>query len=278
MAHELRQILSPARTKSLESAGILTVFELLTLFPRKIEQLLPLPPNLRATLEGETYFLEGTLTRTETRRGKRPFLVLHLQTASGNFTGYYFVTARYAYAKLKPNTRLQALVVRKDNLWTVKKIENYKASPEQDHFILGRADPEKPYFQPVYPKTGKLTSGYLLAVHRQIPKALYRLDLTGMIPPNTLIPNQIDLHAIHHPTDLDSYIDAKEQWTAFNLFLKMSVLKYAQTAKQQSQTRAGRLDLEFLRELAGALPYTLSSSQKQTIWSILQEITATSFT
>ena len=273
MAHELRQILSPARTKSLESVGIETVFGLLTLFPRRLQLLTPLRSLTQPNEEDQDYFLEGTLGRVETRKGKRPFFILHFQTGVLNFSGYYFVAARYTYGKLNVGETYQILANKRNNLWTIKKLEVRKAELDPKHFRLGRADLSRTYLSPVYPKTGKLTSAYFLAVHRQLPHTLYQISLAGLVPENELIPQQIDLYRIHHPETLEQYGAARSQWLALQAFLKMSLIKYLNLSRAQTKTRAGQLDVEFLKSLAEALPYTLSPSQKITIWELLQDLT-----
>ena len=273
MAQELRQILTAARTKSLESVGVETVFDLLTLFPRRLQYISPLLSTTKPNEGEQDYFFEGRLQRIETRRGKRPFLILSFQAGAMLFSGYYFVAARYTYGKLKVGDTYQVLANKRNNLWTIKKVEARKDTVDPKHFLLGRADTSRDYLSPVYPKTGKLTSTYFLAVHRQIPPALYRVSLAGLVPKNSLIPETIDLYHIHHPETIEQYTAARSDWVAFNVFLKMSLIKYINVDRAQTHTRAGEFDLDFLKQLSAALPYTLSPSQKITIWELLHDLT-----
>lgn len=271
MKSDLTQILSPTRTKKLQEAGINSIYSLLTFFPRRLQYISPLTSSYQDTSEDRQYFFDGVLQKIEHRRGKRSFLVLYF-SGEFNFSGFYFVTSRYIHQKLKVGNHYQVLVNKKNNLWTIQKVEEYKNNPDEINFIVGRAI-QKDYILPIYPKTGALKSSYYIAIHRQLPRQIYDINIEGLIPPNDLIDGTINLYNIHHPITLEEYRETRDQWTILNVFLKLSLMKYMNTKQKLTQTRAGTLDIDFLKDLSSSLPYTLSNSQKTVIWDIVNELT-----
>lgn len=267
---DLTKILTPARTAKLKQAGVTSLFDLLTTFPRRLQKVEPLTTLYNQSKADSQYFFTGQLVRIEQRKGRRPFLVLHFEGAF-SFSGYYFVTSRYIYSQLKQNLMYQVLVVKQQSFWSIKSLAPVKDTMDTDNFILGKAE-QKQYLVPIYPKTGPLKSSYYLATHRQIPKLLYILDMEGLIPTTDLIPTKINLYNIHHPTSLEAFNKSRQHWLSLKVFLKLCLIKYVSIDQRSLSTQAGELDLAFLKELSGSLPYSLSTSQKNVIWDILQEI------
>jgi RecG-like helicase len=271
MSSDLYQVLTKARVAKLQSIGIDSIYSLLTLFPRKLQYMSPLEHTYYQRSEEKQYFFTGNLTTIEQRRGRRPFLVLTL-SGKFNFTGYYFVTSRYIYQKLKTGQSYQVLVTQKNNLWTIINLTESKTDQNYDHFILGKAV-DKDYLVPVYPKIKALNSAYFLAIHRQLPVSLYNINLSGLIPQNNIISQTINLFDIHHPISIESHNETRSQWLALQVFLKLSLIKYWNIDTKKTVTRAASLDNQFLNELIGSLPYELSPTQLTTTTDLIQDIT-----
>jgi RecG-like helicase len=276
MSRDIEKIITKARSNSLQKAGISTIYELITFFPRKITTLEPITSLEGAgIMPGNEYFSNGTLLSLDERRGRQPYYILRFQTEYGIISGFYFVTGRYVYSQLKPNLEYQFIVIRSNNSWTFKKISQLSTINSGHDFRLGNADINSKYLVPVYPKRDNLTSAYFVATHSNIPQQVYKLDLEGLVPRDTIIPTMINLYDIHHPTTVQKYTDCLQQWAILKVFLKLSVIKYINIETTSTLTTAGKLDVEYLKSLSDNLPYTLSNSQKTTIWDILNDITIT---
>ena len=98
------------------------------------------------------------------------------------------------------------------------------------------------------------------------------INITGLVPKNTIIPQIINLSNIHKPATRQQHFDAFNQWVAFKVFLKIALIQYLEQNKQQKMAKTAILDKLFLQRLTSNLPFELSSSQKNTIWDILKEI------
>jgi RecG-like helicase len=274
MQSDLNQLLTKARADRLHSVGIQSIYSLLTFFPRKIQKVSKLTNSYSLTKNDEVFFFTGTLTNIESRRGKRPFMLLTLK-GDFVFTGYFFSTVRYIYSKLKVGTMYQVLVSKNNNLWSISKIEEYIPNTNNHYFVLGKLNANSEYLVPIYPKVRSIGSAYFQAIHRQIPSSIYKINLKDLIPQNDIIPLEIDLSNIHHPTTLNNYKSNLNQLAAMNVFLKLSLIKYLNLENKITQTRAGELDKNFYNLLIKSLPYKLSSTQSKTINDILQDIIIT---
>ncbi len=267
---DLSKVLTPTRVAKLEKAGVFSIFELLTTFPRRLQRVEPLTPLSDLKKPDTQYFLTAPLVRIEQRRGKRPFLVLHFG-GSVQFSGYYFVTSRYVYAQLKTGIMYQVLADKQQAFWNIKSVVPAKEEVDTSNFILGKAA-EQSYLVPVYPKNGELKSSYWVAIHRQLPKQIYSLDMKGLIPDNDFIPQHIDLHSVHHPLSVEQFIKTKRDWISLRIFLKLALIKYVSLDQQALTSVAGKLDLDYLKQLESQLPFALSPSQDKVINDLLNNL------
>ena len=162
---------------------------------------------------------------------------------------------------------------KKGDFWTIEKLkiaDNKISNSDQNN---NESKPiSKSKIQAKYSQRGILKSAFWEQIHRQIPPQAYILNLQNLVPINSIIPQSINLLGIHKPQEKQEYYNTLNQWTAYQVFLKMSLIRYLDNQKQSKIARSANLDIDFLKKLSGTLPFELSTSQKQTIWDILQEI------
>ncbi len=262
--------LTPLQQKKLTSSGIETPYSLITYFPYSLLEVYPFQIPLS---ESTTYLANATILQaTPVFRGKKKYLTLQLQIGSIEITAYIFTFAPYILTQLKPMLEIQCLLKKTNNFWSVLR---YAPLSEKvsDNFILGSSKIQ-PYLVPKYEKRSILTNLLLQNVHTRLPKASYLLDLKGLVPPKSILPETIDLNGIHHPTSIHNYSETLKQYTALKAYLRMSVIFKSTQIQKKTFSASSQLDKSYLQTVSNILPYALTPSQKTSVWSILSDIDA----
>jgi RecG-like helicase len=280
--------LSKSQIQNLNLIGISSLYQLLIFLPYGLENLEPIENYFGKNYitgfgendnpEAKTKYLsQGKLTAFTKNQGKagQSYFYLTFQSNSRTINTYYFASSPYAAKNLIIGNEFQMILTNSNNLWSIQKIVESKVTEipksPNDNFKLGQAEIKK-YILPKYSKTGFLTSPFFAQVFNQIPRQFFQLDLEGLVPENPIITSKIDFWNIHHPVSLIQYHSTIQQWIGLKVFLKLALIQYVEKNKEKRYAKASNLDIEFLKNLSTNLPFELSFSQKNAIWSILSEV------
>ena len=268
--NDLKKFFSLKQVQRLQVSNIMNLYDFISYLPFDLKSILPLQ---NGNLNSQDWFLlEGQILAFEHRQGKSPFFTINFQT-SYNFhlKIYWFVRGKWAFNFLKVGEFYQLIVNFQEPFYNLIKISEKKSSLNLDSFEIGRAE-MKPYILPKYSKLGSLVSNDLQRLHQKIPKQYYQLNLTGLLPNNSIIPSVLDLSRIHKPKNQVDFYKGQQDWIALQTFLKLFLLKTINFEKGQEFGFKTRFSVDFLKKLSHNLDFNLSNSQKLVIWDILQEI------
>jgi RecG-like helicase len=284
--------LSKSQIQNLHLVGINSVYQLLTFLPFGLEYLEPIEnyfgknyiADFGQSQDSQTktkYLFQGKLRSLTKNQGKtgQTYFYLSFNDNSRTVNTYYFASSPYAAKNLIIGNEFQMILTTSNNLWSIEKIVESKTvtattmSPQNSNtaFKLGQAEIKK-YVIPKYSKTGFLTSPFFAQVFSQIPRQFYHLDLAGLVPENPIIKSQIDFWNIHHPESAARYYSTNQQWIGLRVFLKLALIQYIEKNKEKRYAKASKIDIDFIKNLSANLPFELSVSQKNAIWSILSEV------
>ncbi len=300
-------LVSKNQIQKLAQANIHSLYDLITFLPFDLENIAPIDSffdsntfntgfntNLDINQTSDKpnsktkYLFQGVLTDLQIRSSAigQSYLYLSLKSTVNSSSAnhlvqcYYFASSQYTAKSLKIGLEYQIILINNGNLWSVDKLalktetqsNNQINSKTQDNFKLGNATIQN-YLLPKYPKRGVFMSQFFAQIHSQLPEVCYQLDLTGFVPTNAFLPNKINLFGIHHPKISADYFAALQNWTALGVFKKLALMKCLDQQKEQKYAKSSQLDIDFLKQLSGNLPFDLSISQKTAIWTLLIGIT-----
>jgi RecG-like helicase len=270
---DLKRRFTDNQTSKLEEAGIFSVYDLVTYLPIGIREVIPLNQTYYPK-EKVKYLWEARLEKVSRRPGKNSFLVLHFRDENRSLQTYFFSKASFVLSQLKEGNNYQLLLTYKSNkYWTAEKIAPLQEDNKVAKMILGKAEVKK-YLDTYYQRIKALQSNYFKLLHNRLKREDYILNLKGLVPPsNGLIPVQIDLYKLHYPNSSEDYTNSLKEWLALKVYLRLCLVKYINSLREERQAKEAVLDLNFLKAVANNLPYQLSISQKKVIWEILKEIT-----
>ena len=264
----LKSRLTPLQTTKLDKIGIRSMYDLITTFPFKLEQIQPYPTS--QVNPNQKYILNGFIQRFEIVNRGRKYLKIEI---SGEFSLqlYLFNTAPYILKLLHTESEFQFIISNKNNFLSIEKMA-IKNGLVGSGFVLGKAQ-IKSHIVPKYLRNLAVTDTTFKSIHSRLLPENYILNLAGLIPENNqLIPQKINLFDIHHPSDTDIYFKTLQQYTTLKVFLRKTVLKRIELISKEKYGTLTKLDQGYLKQLSEGLPYTLSMTQKNTIWDILGDL------
>ena len=282
----LSTFLSKSQIEKLSQVGVRSLYDLIITMPLNLEQIESINSDnndnnfeLGNETDNKTKFeWKAKLVQIDQKQGKiKSYYLLKFNDNQKTISGFYFATASFVQKLLQIDTIYDLKMSKKGNFWTIEKLKiadnNISNSDQKNNESKTESKPiSKSKIQAKYSQKGILKSAFWEQVHRQIPPQAYILNLQNLVPINSIIPQSINLLGIHKPQDKQEYYNILNQWTAYQVFLKMSLIRYLDRQKQSKVARSANLDIDFLKGLTNTLPFELSISQKQTIWDILQEI------
>jgi RecG-like helicase len=268
MSSELSIKLTPLQIQKLSKAGIDSMYKLLTYFPYKLDFISPFHNSEK--LVNQKYLLNGYISRYElVSRGIRFFKID--VSGADNIQLYLFNSAPYIVKMLNQSCEFQFIIVNKNGFWTIERLAE-KTSVKENSFVLGKAA-LKNHILPKYTRILSLTDTTLNSIHQRLQKSDYILNLKGLVPPNNLfIPEQIDLYGIHHPNTKDIFYTTQKQYTSLQVFLRITLLKNINLKAKNKLGLSSVMDTDYIKKITQQFPYTLSNSQKITIWEILKDL------
>jgi RecG-like helicase len=270
----LHPSLTKMQNEKLQAAGFQSLFDVITYFPYRLQRVIPLDSFQSEHISDSLFLFEGKLSHFSMRVGKGRFVQIDFVGNGRSIRGYLFAAGNYIFKQLIPGELYQVLLKEQNGLWHIKRLAQVQAE-KSSKFVIGKLE-MKEYLLPVYGKKGEITNTLLQAIHQRFSTTDYLLNLEGLIPEQILQTNILNLEQIHKPTTPQGYLETQRRWLKMQVFMKLSLLRYIDLQNSQARGITSQLDVNFLKQLTQSLPFELSSSQKQTIWDIVQEITVDS--
>ena len=255
----------------LNTIGIRSLYDLITFLPMDFVPILPFEEFGNNPEPRTKYLLQAELIHVDSRKGSfKPYFYLTLQFENRRIFAYYFASSSWTMKSLEVGKEFQLLLVQSNGFWQVEKMVGAK-SFVSNNFALGSAAMDS-HLLCRYHKRGIFMSQFFEQIHSQLLPQSYLLNLEGLVPDNNIIPMVLNLNLIHHPQSSSEYQKGAQNWVAFKLFLKVSLVQYLESEKEQKLARAGLLDRNFLESIVTKLPFELSESQLKTTNEVLAEI------
>ncbi|MGL4757961.1 MAG: hypothetical protein ACRCXZ_01385 [Patescibacteria group bacterium] len=247
----------------LEKLGF-DLYKLITYLPFRLEVISPFFDK-----EANSFFVTGVLIDIN---DKGKFSVLTIQTRKGNQMSFYDFGKKSLYQKLRLQSTYQVLFTKKDNYNSVQEIAIFEGltTPQYE---LGKLE-NKIYYRPVYNLINyQIRSKQINKIISNLPSSIFRLNLEGLVPPNQLIPQILDLEPIHKPDSLENYNQAVRNWNNFQAFLNLVFLQNMNIEIVDENTKINPMTKGIIDEYENKLNIELSKSQKSVIKNILKNIT-----
>ncbi len=270
----LGERLSNKQLAKLKTVGIHTLYNLITYLPSGIYRVRPLSKFDRQATDNPKYLDQAVLQSVTPKQGRRRFLLLQWRSQITNWTyqTYFFSLTKFTLKSLRVGETYQLLLVYQNHFWNLEKYSLYKATTLTEQRLVLGASVIKDYVDVYYSQLGGLKSDFFKSVHRKLLTSDYILNLTGLVLPNEIFPEIINLEKVHKPTSYEDYKTTLDQWISFQVYLKIATNRFLSQQTQQQFGLATNLDLNFLRSMSQALPFKLSESQKLAIWQLLQDL------
>lgn len=263
--------ISKNQQDKLNTIGINSLYDLITFLPMDFVSILPFEEFGDISQPRTRYLLDATIISVDSRKGAfKPYFYLNLQVRNRRIQAFYFASSAWTLKSLDVGKEFQVLIIRSNDFWNIDKIV-LKKNYYTDNFALGSAR-IKPYLLCRYHKRGIFLTQFFEQIHSQLSPHHYLLNLEGLVPDNNLISKVLNLNFVHHPENQAEYRQGMQSWVALKLFLKISLVQYLESEKEQKLARAGVLDSYFLDSMIAKLPFKLSDSQFNTTNEVLAEI------
>ena len=261
----------PRKAAALEKLGIVTMYDLLTHYPRAYENHSSLT-KIDDIIEGETAVIVGRIGNI-TSREARGLTIINAYIADD--TGYIRLTwfnQKYLLNKLRDNMRLLVIGKAKYDQWAGGLSMNQIQS-----FTILDADEEPPLgIVPVYPSTASISQGtFRTAIKNLLSKmpTLKEILPQEIIREQELISLDTAIRAIHFPRD-DMEMDEARRRLAFDeLFLIQCGLMLIKRQTQDerlgiSHNKNGAL----VKAVLGKLPFDLTGDQKKVFRAVSKDM------
>ena len=265
---------SKLQISRLTEAGFNSLYDLVTYFPFRLQNLIPFTSQHKQSNEGSfQYLFTAEIIHIEFRKvGAGYFLVSLLGGNGQRAEAYLFQNHNYIWSELKVGLTFQwILQISAKNFLNILKWSSFKGYQDNKFFVLGQAKMQN-WLAPVYSKKATLTSSKIYLLHQKLNNHDYILNLEGLVPSNQFFPSQLDLSQIHKPESIEAYRKAKTDWITFKLFLKMATYKQIKLSSDVLIAKKANIKLKNVKLINNSIPFALTASQKTTIWDILNRI------
>ena len=264
--------ISPRFLKNLERLGIKTVKDLVWHFPNRYEdfsqiyQIADLEPGQQATIS-------GIIREVKLRRSFRRHMAIVeavIDDGSGTIRGVWF-NQPYLKNTLRPGRMMnfsgKVSVSENDIYLSHPDYEAGEAKDSHESRHTGR-------LVPIYPETKGLSSRALRFILQPVLKNL--ATIPEFLPPQILKSHGLleiseAIQKIHFPDSAEEVDEIKKRFAFQDLFLLQlfnleQKLKLAKEKAPKIET-----DIEYLKEILTTLPFELTTSQKKSLWEIIQD-------
>lgn len=254
----------PKREKLLNKLGIETIEDLLTYFPRRIEDR-SIVKKIAQLRHGERVTIKGRVRAIDVikPRGDMEILKVAVQDNTGVAYGVWF-NQPWLKTQFVKGERI-SMYGEVDRSYGQIQLTNPVWEPAEKGFLTGR-------LVPLYSLTEGLPQGALLRVISE-NLIIYREAIKEFIPQgikesNGLMPRAAAFERIHFPKSLEEFEQARRTLAFEELFLFQ--IGVAQERLKAQAQRGHKLEIndELLQEFLSELPFTLTASQKKALAEI----------
>jgi hypothetical protein len=239
-------------------------YKFLTYLPFRLEVICP-----DLSKKADLYFITGKIIRN---LDKGKYMVYTVKTVDGEI-GIFDFAKKLRYMKdFDDSKEYQILLtISKDYITMVDIVlKSHKTSPS---FELGKLE-DKVYYRPIYSLINfQIRSKQINNIHKDIKSDFYKLNLKGLVPANSIVPEIINMEYIHKPRSLLEYQEGIRNWNNFNAFLNIVFLNHLDDVKPNLDTVINPKPENFVQDFQKTINITLSESQLKAIEIILDHIT-----
>ncbi|MBI4094434.1 MAG: ATP-dependent DNA helicase RecG [Candidatus Liptonbacteria bacterium] len=258
--------------KRLATLGVGTVRDLLFHFPSRYEDfsqiyaIADLTPGQHATVHG----IVQTIQSRRSFRRRMTITEALLADRTGSIRAVWF-NQPFLRTTLRPGVRANFA-----GKIALQEHELYFSHPTYE--IVGAREKETKHtarLVPVYPETRGLTSKGI--------RFLVKPILDNLEPPREWMPEDVRaahnlpelnhaLRAIHFPARIEDAERARARFTFEDLFLLQLANLEQKLALKNKKAPALTTDIEWLKRILASLPFALTTSQKKSLWEIVQDL------
>lgn len=259
------------RTASLlRKLGVETLEDLLTLFPRRIEDR-SLKKRIADIADGETVSIQGVV-RTKSRIKVRPNLEI-LKAAVDDGSGVMFAiwfNQPWVWDEIEQGKEY-AFFGKVQIRFGERQMENPVWEPAGEGDRIGG-------LVPIYPTTEGLSQATIRSLIRRNLKRLAG-DILDLLPEevrrrNGLLPRREAIRAIHFPRGLEEFRAARRTLAFEELFLLQLGLALRKREWQRAGGKSLRVDRAMLERFLEGLPFSLTPSQHRALEEIARDLEA----
>ncbi|MEK7193270.1 MAG: ATP-dependent DNA helicase RecG [Patescibacteria group bacterium] len=264
------QGIAPRFLKYLERLHIKTVKDLVFHFPFRYEDFSQVYP-ISELEPGQQATIQGVVEDISVRRSFRKHMIIVeavIRDDSDSIRAVWF-NQPFIRNVLRPG-RLANF----SGKVSISENEIFLSSPTYE--LIGKKETAHTgRLVPIYPETRGLTSK---GIRYLIQPILKNIDPIPEWIPEEILENhdfpEINdaLNAVHFPKNFDEAVEAKNRFAFEDLFLLQLYNARQKLKLAQEKAPVITTDIETLKELLQALPFELTTSQKKSLWEIIQDI------
>ncbi len=262
----------PKRAKALEKLKIMTMYDLLTHYPRAYEDWSRITP-IRNLIIDESAVVVGRITRPEMRIAGSGLKIISTYLRDG--TGYVKLTwfnQEYLMDKLTEGMRLLVIGKVKMDGWTgertINQINSFTILEENEVPELG--------IMPIYPATATLNQNFFRNVMRNLLLKMPKLE--EILPKNILkelklISLDEATRAIHFPKNREQLSLSRRRLAFDELFLiQCGLMLIKRQAQDEKLGITHKKNGELVKKVLEKLPFELTKDQKKTFKTIAKDM------
>ncbi|MBR5913891.1 MAG: ATP-dependent DNA helicase RecG [Selenomonadaceae bacterium] len=262
----------PKRAKALEKLNILTMYDLLTHYPRAYEDWSRITPIIKLAFDDQAVIV-GTLSRLEMRVAGTGLKIItaYLRDGTGQIKLTWF-NQEYLMDKLSEGMRLVVIGKVKYDGWTGERTMNQINS----FSILDDGEVPQLGIMPIYPATATLNQSFFRNAMRNLLSKMPTLE--EILPQNILSGlNLISLdeatRAVHFPKSREHLSAARRRLAFDELFLiQCGLMLIKRQAQDERLGITHKKNGELVKKALESLPFELTKDQKKTFNTISKDM------
>lgn len=255
-------IFTPLQRIKLAEASILTVYELITIIPYRLNKTVYIQSaaELQNLSWGDDIVLSAIISGYSISGGPRATTRITIDTpALGRLLIYSFIPFKFLAKQLNSPDTVYFTLKKAQDFWTLVK--------------MTKLTPSSPVtLSPVYHKNKSVDTKLLKQVFTRLAPSQFVLNTTGLIPESLQPNNTLDLRPLHQPISKEDFDDTLLKWTEFQAFLSLAEIRYFDSKNATTQARGSSSVEVEIEKMIARLPYKLSSSQNSVIQNLLQRL------
>lgn len=255
--------IGPARVEALQTLGIETVSDLLNWVPRRYLDLTK-TQEITSCKIGEFAVVAAEVVSVSARRSRRGQTIVTalLRDASGGTIPAVWFNQPY---------RKEMLRAGQQAIFAGRVGREWKTGTRS---LTSPLTEQKPRIIPLYSLTKGVTSRLLSVL---VTLALKQVTITEDLPPTVrqaadVIDRATALRYLHLPTSMDQIRSGHRRLAFEQLYALQRELARTRQQRRRQPAVAIAADVALLREFVAGLPFTLTTTQRQAIWLMAQEL------